>query len=255
MRTRILALLTTLAVLAVACGAPKSGGFTPIERDIPDVLTATTSTTTTTLPSTTTTIEPASTTTSIEPPPTTIANEFVRLFFIAGREQLFGIDVLLARGVSVAQVMEVLQAGPTGEAAAGLRTAIPSQSLISTSERRGEISVDLPPDFFTANEQNPIDQLLAVAQIVLTLTQLGGISQVTFTQDGEPIEVLLSDGSLSNVGQVLYEEDYEVLLSGNPPATTTTTTTTTTPTTTTVASTTVSLPVEEPTTLPATSVG
>jgi len=227
MRTRILAIMTVLLIAVVACGAPKRGNFTPIAPgNIPASLTATTSTTTTTtttLPSTTTTIEAASTTTFVEPPPTTIPTELFRLFFIAGRNQISPIDVPLARGASAAQVMAVLEVGPTGGAAEGLRSAIPPGSESSLREDRGLVTVDLPTDFFTENEDNPADQRLAVAQIVLTLTQLGGISQVKFTQSGDPISVFLGDGSVSEADQPLFEDDYAALLTSNPPVSTTTT--------------------------------
>ena len=231
MRVRVLSLLMVMAMLAVACGAPKSSGFSPIERDVPAALTATTTTTTTTIASTTTTIALASTTTVVEPPPTTAVSQYVTLFFIAGRQQLFGIDVLLPRGVPVAQVMEVLQRGPTGATASTLRSAIPQEASISTLDTRGVVSVDLPLDFFDAAEEN--DERLAIAQIVLTLTLLNGISQVVFTQEGREIAVLLGDGSESEEGQPLYREDYIDMISGNAPTTTTTTTTTTIPATTT----------------------
>ena len=229
MRLRAVALLGVavglLVALATACGAPSSGGFTVIEdNNIPDVLTETT----TTMPATTTTtIELASTTAPTEQPSTTIvATEPVTLYFIAG-SQLVPVSQLLARPVTIAQTMKVLEQGPVG-AGVGLRTAL-SLGLESrpSNAMRGVVKVDLDPAFFAKMDLR--DQRLAIGQIVLTLTEQRGVGAVMFTQNGQPIEVFLDNGATSTVGQNLAHDDYVSLLNSPPPTTTTTTTTTTAP--------------------------
>lgn len=226
MRLRAVALLGVavglLVALATACGAPSSGGFTVIEdNNIPDVLTETT----TTMPATTTTtIELASTTAPTEQPSTTIvATEPVTLYFIAG-SQLVPVSQLLARPVTIAQTMKVLEQGPVG-AGVGLRTAL-SLGLESrpSNAMRGVVKVDLDPAFFAKMDLR--DQRLAIGQIVLTLTEQRGVGAVMFTQNGQPIEVFLDNGATSTVGQNLAHDDYVSLLNSPPPTTTTTTTTT-----------------------------
>ena len=72
----------------------------------------------------------------------------------------------------------------------------------------------------------PDEQLPAVAQIVLTLTQRPGIGQVSFTLDGERLRVRLGNGQTTDVaGQPVSADDYAVLLDDDgsitPPTTTT----------------------------------
>ena len=229
MRLRMLAMCTLLVGLigfVVACGAPKSGGFTEIDRSkIPAPLTATTTTTTTTsttMPNTTTTVfEPVSTTT-IVPVPTTIDSALTTLYFIAGKDQLFAIETPLARKPSASQVMAALEAGPTGTGAQGLHSAIPHGPVPVVTEDLGHglVTIDLSPNF---RVDTGGDQRLAIGQIVLTMTQLSGISQVTFTENGAKVKVQLADGQLSDEGAILYAADYTQLMLSTAPTSTTTT--------------------------------
>ncbi len=229
MRLRVLAMFALLAGLigfVAACGAPKSGGFTEIDRSkIPAPLTATTTTTTTTsttMPNTTTTIfEPVSTTTFV-PVPTTIDSALTTLYFIAGKDQLFAIETPLARKPSASQVMAALEAGPTGAGAQGLHSAIPHGPVPVVTEDLGHglVTIDLSPNF---RADTGGDQRLAIGQIVLTMTQLSGVSQVTFTENGAKVKVQLADGQLSDDGAVLYAADYTQLLLSTAPTSTTAT--------------------------------
>jgi urease accessory protein UreE len=60
----------------------------------------------------------------------------------------------------------------------------------------------------------------------LTMTQLSGVSQVTFTQNGAKVKVQLAHGQLSDDGAVLYAADYSQLLLSTAPTTTTSVSTT-----------------------------
>jgi hypothetical protein len=71
---------------------------------------------------------------------------------------------------------------------------------------------------------------VAIGQIVLTLTEVGRIGQVRFTQNGQAIGVPRGSGDLSEQGQPLAHRDYQELLEA-PGTTTTTAPTTTTATT------------------------
>ncbi|MCU1364667.1 MAG: hypothetical protein JWL72_1964 [Ilumatobacteraceae bacterium] len=232
MHRRVATLLAALVLLAVACGAPKSGGFSAIPLgNLPDGLTATTSTTTTTttttLPTTTSsTIELIATTTTVEPIPTTTnPTEQVTLYFVADSgTQLVSAPRPVLSPPEVLRVLGELKAGPDPGTGGGLRTAIPSNATLTKSDFRGVLTIDLNPDFFTSMP-SPADERLAVAQIVLTLTGMRGISQVRFTMNDEPITVPLGTGEPSTLGQVLVKEDYEALLGNSAPPTTTTTTT------------------------------
>jgi len=247
MRTRITAILCGLALLAVACGVPSSGSFNPIDqRAIPDQLIETTTTTTTIpptttstiLPSTTSTIQELSTSTTAEPTTSTSPAGLVTMYFLSGA-QIYPVQQLLSTPVSVDKALNALTLGPQGPTAIGYRTAIPPGSRFQfTVDPLSVVEVEIPDNFF---EQIALpDQLLAVAQIVLTLTELGGVAQVRFLKHGQPIGVFLAGGSVSRPDQVLVRGDYESLLSGptadsTPSADTVANTSTTTTTTTTAA--------------------
>lgn len=98
------------------------------------------------------------------------------------------------------------------ESAVGLRTALPADTQIaSASVRRGTAVVD----FEAAPELSGPDRVLAIAQIVCTLSHQIGIGQVGFTADGEPLQVPVADGSL--VSDPVNVEDYSPLLSATRP--------------------------------------
>ena len=54
------------------------------------------------------------------------------------------------------------------------------------------------------------DQVLAIAQVVMTLTSLPGVDSVQFVRDDETVEVPLPDGTL--VRRPLTAADYSSLL-------------------------------------------
>lgn len=208
-RLLAISLLTALAVAAVACGVPSSSKFASIDRsNIPFGLSETTSTTVVT---TSSTIALESTTTLFEPA-TTIATEPVQLFFVIGA-QIVPVSQYLVRPVSIAQTMSALEAGPPREFGVGIRTAIPVGSQTRVNESGGVATVDLQPAFFA--DMEPRDQRLAIAQIVLTLTNQRGVGQVTFTQNGAPISVLSGSGSATQPGALLVGTDYAGLLSNS----------------------------------------
>lgn len=204
----------------VACGVPPSGEFLEVEPgDIPYGLaeTTTTSTTTTVPETTTTTTLPEAPTTTVAETTTTIAVEEVHLYFLTGN-QAVAIQRALARPATPSQVFAALAEGPpSGEAGAGLRTAIPRRTEATVTVNRGIATVDLPEGFF---EDIPAaDQRRAVAQIVFTLSVLPRSSFVVFQEAGRPIAVPRGGGDLTDPGEPVTYEDYETLLfsSGSSP--------------------------------------
>jgi spore germination protein GerM len=233
---RLGAITVMLVCLLVACGIPDNGQVSTIQsKDLRQLGDTLPSTTTSTIPATS--IVPSTTTTVIDTA-TTIATEDVTLYFIISGGQLKGYPRSLAKPATVAAVVEALQGGPpSGEEGVGIRSAVPTreEALIKpTDDDSGIAKIDLPPGFF--EQIPPDDQLLAIGQIVLTVTEVGGIGQVLFTENGQPRQVPRGGGGLTDGTEPLARRDFAELL--NPPATTTTTTTTTTITTTTVATTT-----------------
>ncbi|MEO5724248.1 MAG: GerMN domain-containing protein [Ilumatobacteraceae bacterium] len=200
-----------LGVGVAGCGVPGSGG--PERVDVGLGLDDTLPTTTTS--TTSTTIVAASTTSAMATTTTIVATEDVSLFFISGG-QLTPISLPLTTPTKLAQVMAALQGGTSqfGAPSNGLRSAIPLgvPAIEVTDDGNGIATVSLPVNFFDGIPSG--DQRLAVAQVVLTLTQRGGIGQVRFMMAGSPIGVVLGSGEQSEPGRPVSRADYSVLLGG-----------------------------------------
>lgn len=93
--------------------------------------------------------------------------------------------------------LQLLAGGPSpDELAAGFTTAFADDAVVTDVEAtHGVARVDLTRAF--AADAGP-RQALAVAQVVCTLTSQPGIGQVTFTLDGDPIDVPRGDGSTTS---------------------------------------------------------
>jgi len=217
----VLAATLALVVTAAACGVPRSGDFQRINPDdVPAVLSESTSTTapsTTRPPFTTPTTATVSTTststsTTIATTTTSTAAYDVQIYFVAGPDQLTAITRQLA-SPAPGQVLSALVEGvPEGTEYQGLGTALPPGLDWNVSVTGGRATVDLPPEFATVTPTR--DQLLAIAQIVLTLTSRPGVGQVTFESNDQPIRVTKGDGQLTTVGADVVCEDYLNVASG-----------------------------------------
>lgn len=211
--TLILAISSSLAIMFTSCSIPGGGSVKQINPDnIPYDLNATTTSSppTTTVASTTTSpvIETTTSTSS-----STIPVEIVSMFFVAGT-QVVPIDRLLLTPAAAPQVLAALSEGPPeGDAAAGLRSALPVGFVAEVTVERGIATVELPGTFIT--ELPGGEQRLAVAQIVLTLTRQAGVGQVRFTSNNEPQSVPRGRGDLSSPGATVACDDYANLLPSN----------------------------------------
>ena len=95
-------------------------------------------------------------------------------------------------------VLAMVAAGPTlPEAATGLRTALVTGVRLS-QVAAGRATVQLDGDFVAADIR---EQVLALAQLVYTVTELPGIRGVEFAVDGQPAEIPTVQGRLK-VGAV-----------------------------------------------------
>ena len=210
---RCLIALLSIVLAASSCSIPGDGSVKHIDpNQIPyDLNDTTTSPPPTTVPATTTTAPVVESTTSTIS--STIPVEVVRLFFVAGA-QIVPIDRLLLSPAAAPQVLAALSEGPPeGDAAAGLRSALPVGFVAEVSVERGIATVELPGTFIT--ELPGGEQRLAVAQIVLTLTRQAGVGQVRFTSDNEPQSVPRGRGDLSSPGATVACDDYANLLPSN----------------------------------------
>lgn len=180
-----------------ACGPRAQDSASPL-GGVPGDLTAPTSTSTTT-------------STSSPPAPTsTVASEAVLLHFILG-DSITTVLRTLPVGPAPQDVLELLLEGyPMIPFGGDVRSAIPRDLKATVTIERGLATVDTDGSLLT--EISPIDQRLAIAQIVLTLTSRPGIGQVTFLVNEEPQAVPRGGGELAPADQPVAYDDYAMLL-------------------------------------------
>lgn len=85
--------------------------------------------------------------------------------------------------------------GPSAaEARAGLWSAIPPDTSVRRVEKEGEVAtVDLSVEFTAIGG---LDKVLAVAQVVYSVTATSDCTSVLFRIDGNPVSIPTADGSL-----------------------------------------------------------
>jgi len=146
-------------------------------------------------------------------PPTTVAplpvapTEKATIFLVQG-ERLAAVQRELPAPVSVESVLEALAAGPTAtEVQLGLRTVLLTPGLMKSGGVSGGIAtVDLGQPF---TEIAGRDQIVALAQIVSTVTGLPGVGRARFTLEGAPVGVLRGDGAVTT--DSVSRDDYATL--------------------------------------------
>lgn len=89
--------------------------------------------------------------------------------------------------------LAALVSGPTAvEARAGLRSALVPDVEAGVSVRDGTATVALDPEFLRLSR---VEQALAVAQVVYTLTEFPEVVAVRFRVDGAPLAISVRDGA------------------------------------------------------------
>jgi len=192
--------ISTSLVFLIAlssCAIPSDGEFQPIpDSEVPYEL----SSARTTLPPNAATTVPGSHT-STEP---------TDAYFISN-SRVLKIVRLVAAPAGPDQALATLSALDTQDPAlAGLRTAIPKSFSATVTVERGVASVDSTRGLL--DTLSPLDQRLAVAQIVLTLTSRPGIGQVLFSVDGVPTGVPRGRGDLAGPLTPVTFDDYASLV-------------------------------------------
>ncbi len=213
------AAIALIAATGVACGVPTGDDSfavippeeDPFGLDATSTTTSTTTTTTTTLPVTPDTIATTTTVVRLEP---------AEFYFLTTRSRLQPVVVDLPPPFSADQIADILEAGPPPDVA--LSSLIEPGLIVSSSEARGVLTVDLDADTF---EDIPsTQQTEAIGQIVMTMiSSLRRVGLVNFTIDDDPISVKKGNSLLSDVGEPLSYDDYTILLASPPPAVASTT--------------------------------
>ncbi|WP_432488536.1 GerMN domain-containing protein [Kineococcus sp. SYSU DK018] len=117
----------------------------------------------------------------------------LRVYFVRGND-LAAVE-RRADTATPQAVLDQLVVGPRrSEVASGVRTAVAPQELLATIEPPSEVVVAAGRDFANVGGAN---QLLAVAQLVWTLTELPGVRTVRFTVEGARVEVPTDEGLTS----------------------------------------------------------
>lgn len=190
-----LAALLAIASL-VGCGPSAEDVANPL-RGVPDDLTAPTSTSTTS-------------TTILRTSTTSVATEIIVLYFVLG-ESVTTVARSIRMNPDPQDVLNLLLEGyPSTTFGPDVRSAIPRNLTAKVTVERGLATVDT--DESLLSEISPIDQPLAIAQIVLTLTSRPGIGQVIFLVNGRPRAVPRGGGELAPADQPVAYDDYTTLL-------------------------------------------
>ncbi len=186
-----------LVIACASCAIPAGGDFQAIpDSEVPYELS---SPRTTFAPSAVTTLPGSDTST-----------EAIDAYFISN-SRVLKIVRLVAAPAGPDQALATLSALDTQDPAlAGLRTAIPKTFSATVSVERGVASVDSTRGLL--DTLSPLDQRLAVAQIVLTLTSRPGIGQVLFSVDGVPTGVPRGRGDLAGPLTPVTFDDYSSLV-------------------------------------------
>jgi spore germination protein GerM len=181
-------LAVALALVSVGCGVPAQGSASMIpDSEVPNGLRES---------------SPA------DPGPA-VDRQPIELWF-ADDEVLVNTRHVVPAPANASAALTELLAGPTaGERSSGLRSAIPdADAVVAVETARGGAVVELS----TAFADIPVpDQVLAVGQLVLTLTDLRGIGRVSFVVGGEPVAVPLPNGDTSS--DPVTRDDYLALTS------------------------------------------
>ena len=199
-RSIAMAAATVIAGVALgACGPRTQDAAAPL-RGVPGDLTAPTSTSTTT---SSTTVAPTMT--------TVVETESVLLHFILGETITTTLRNLPLNPDPQAVLDSLLAGYPSSAFGPDVRSAIPRDLAATVTVERGLATVDVEGSLLA--EISPIDQPLAIAQIVLTLTSRPGIGQVEFRVDGDPQAVPRGGGELAPADEPVAYDDYAVLVS------------------------------------------
>lgn len=148
-------------------------------------------------------LEPGTTTTSTEAPGDGA------VLYLVGQRGLAPVRRSVSSPVSVRVVVEALgEDPPPAEEGLGLRSVLAAEAFVlGARSATGVGRIDLADRFRSLPER---EQTLALAQLVLTATEVEGVQRVAFTLNGEPLDVPTADGTLRS-GSVT-RADYEMLL-------------------------------------------
>ena len=116
--------------------------------------------------------------------------------YLVGDEGLVAVQRPVRQPLSLDRALaQLAQGARANEADAGLRTLLPPElELRGSISARGTARIELDSGFLDAASSG---QVLALAQIVFTVTELPGVRRVQFLLDQEPVGVPREDGTFT----------------------------------------------------------
>ena len=201
---RVIGLLLVFTI--ASCGVPRSSKVVEISKaELPIELNQQPTTTTTT-----TTVAEDASAKETQQPASEVLSEPVELYYISD-DRLVATTQSIVSPATISQVLAALIAGPpTGDNGLGLRSALPTDLNAEIDISKGVAQINTSAEFLT--ELSPIDQRLAIAQLVLTFTRRPGVGQVIFTVDGQNVAVPRGRGDLAKPGTTVSFDDYSSLI-------------------------------------------
>jgi spore germination protein GerM len=175
-RGSVAAVATALVMLVSACGVPTHDAARQVDtKDVPFELLD----------------ERAG------PPVRDAFGDTEKLIYFARDRRLVATSRKLPPDSSLSRILDALGRGPNrNEVEAGLRSGLPDESRFpDVSIARGTATVDLDRRFTALSGE---DQVIALAQLVYTITGRPGIGLVRFTLDGRLTEVPRANGELTS---------------------------------------------------------
>ncbi len=183
-RSRSIAAATAVLSL-VACGAPTGTPEAIPQAEVPEALREVSEAT-----------EPPSAT---EPP-----QEQVTIWFSRDDRLVASLHRVPDTPTVTSAIEELLRGPSEADRERGLRTTIADPEAVgAVSLARGTAAIELTTLF---TELPASDQVFAIAQIVLTATDLRGVGRVRFLLDGQEVAVPLPDGTTST--ETVSRDDY-----------------------------------------------
>jgi len=202
-----ISLLLVVGLSLAACGVPNSSEVLTIaDSELPAELRLESTTTSSTTTTSTIAESAKETVTTIAE----VVSEPVEIYYISAN-RVVATNLSIVSPATTAQVLAALVSGPpSGEAGLGLRTALPENLDATVFIAKGVAQINTSAEFLT--ELTPIDQRLAIAQLVLTFTRRPGVGQVVFSVEGEFVAVPRGRGDLAKPGTPVSFDDYASLI-------------------------------------------
>ena len=201
---RTIALCLTVSI--TSCGVPRTSEVIQLpQSELPTELNQQPTTTTTS-----TTVAEDTSAKETQQPSAEVLSEPVELYYISG-DRLVATTQSIVSPATISQVLAALVAGPpSGDNGLGLRSALPSFLNAEIDVSKGVAQINTTAEFLTS--LSPIDQRLAIAQLVLTFTRRPGVGQVIFTVDDQEVAVPRGRGDLAKPGTTVSFDDYSSLI-------------------------------------------